>query len=78
MPVTEDDLAEIKDRIYAVQNLLLCHIAAAETEHALGTIDQAKAQHESMVKNRRFRAAIHLDAMIDNLRKSLDLPVNDR
>ncbi len=71
----EDPLAELRDHIYAIQQLLLSHVAASE--HPEATIEIAKTQSDAALAQGRNGVAIRLDAMIDQLRRVCELPAND-
>lgn len=73
--MTEDDLAELKDHIFAVQNLLLSHIVATEVlleGSAKATIDIARSQSASATRKGRSLVVLRLNALIDELDQCLD------
>lgn len=70
-----DSIEELKDHIYAVQQLLLAHIIAVDEIDrgaTLHTIDTLRRQRDSCVEAGRGRVAVRLNAFIDVIDESLD------
>lgn len=75
MPVTEDDLAKLKDHIAAVQNLILSHVLATEIMAegtAKATIDILRSQRDSATRAGRGLLAVRLNSLIDQIDQGLD------
>lgn len=68
-------IEELKDHIYAVQQLLLAHVIALDEVDrgaTLRTIDTLRRQRDSLVESGRGRVAVRLNAFIDVIDESLD------
>lgn len=76
MPKSEaDSIEELKDHIYAVQQLLLAHVIAVDKIDrgaTLHTIDILRRQRDSFVEAGRGRVAVRLNAFIDVIDESLN------
>ena len=72
MKQTEVRLEELADQIYALQLLLMSHIAACDLlddPPTLGTFEIAQSQIDSLIESNRLRVAIRLQAICDELRE---------
>lgn len=70
-----DSIEELKDHIYAVQQLLLAHVIAVDKIDrgaTLHTIDILRRQRDSCAETGRGRVAVRLNAFIDVIDESLD------
>lgn len=75
MPVSENDLAQLKDHVAAIQQLLLSHILATEIVQegtAKATIDIVRSQRDAAKNAGRALVAARLNAMIDQIDQGLD------
>lgn len=76
MPKSDADrIEELKDHIYAVQQLLLAHVIAVDEIDrgaTLRTIDTLRRQRDSCMEAGRGIVAVRLNAFIDVIDESLD------
>ncbi len=73
----ETRFEKIEDRVHAIQQMLLAHIAASHNvdDRLLDTtLEIAQTQYISAVASGHNRVAFHLEGMISDLREVCDLP----
>ena len=72
---SSSQIEELKDHIYAVQQLLLAHVLAfdeVDRGATLHTIDILRRQRDSFVEAGRGRVAVRLNAFIDVIDETLN------